>query len=166
MNRAFMEAVDLLEDYNICVSYQEFLEASWRTIAMNIKEYKKYKNQEIEHLYTSVGWTAYTEDLTALKEGFANSLCVFGAYENEKLVGIIRVVGDGATIVLVQDILVLPEYQRKGVGSALLRTIMERYKNVRQLQLVTDDTEKTIAFYQSMGFESFSEIGCCGFMRS
>ena len=58
-----------------------------------------------------------------------------------------------------------PEHQRKGIGSALLQTILSRYSHVRQIQLATDNTPKTIAFYKSMGFYEFSEIGCCGFMK-
>ena len=37
--------------------------------------------------------------------------------------------------------------------------------NVRQIQLVTDNTPKTVAFYKSLGFLDFAEFGCCGFMR-
>ena len=43
--------------------------------------------------------------MTALERGYKNSLLVLAAYENEELLGIVRVVGDGATIILVQDIL-------------------------------------------------------------
>ena len=43
--------------------------------------------------------------MTALRAGFNNSLLVLGAYEQDELLGIIRVVGDGATIILIQDIL-------------------------------------------------------------
>ena len=43
--------------------------------------------------------------------------------------------------------------------------IISRYPNVRQIELVTDNTEKTIAFYRSAGFRELSEIGCCGFMK-
>ena len=49
---------------------------------------------------------AYTDNLTALRAGFNNSLLVLGAYEQNELLGIIRVVGDGATIILIQDILI------------------------------------------------------------
>lgn len=87
------------------------------------------------------------------------------AYDSDRLMGIIRTVGDGYTIVFVQDLLVSPEYQRKGVGTALLQAILERYNHVYQIELATDSTPETIAFYQSMGFREMSEIGCCGFMR-
>ena len=116
-------------------------------------------------LYESVGWTAYTEAPTALKNGFRNSLLTLAAYEGGQLLGLIRVVGDRHTIIFVQDILVLPEYQRRGIGSALLRTVVERYADVRQIELVTDNTAKTKAFYRFVGFWELSEIDCCGFMR-
>lgn len=132
---------------------------------MDIREYTRYNEEEILRLYTSVGWTAYTENMPALREGFKNSMLVLAAYDGEDLLGLIRVVGDGATIVFVQDILVFPDKQRQGVGTALLKAILDRYPDVRQIELATDNTPKTVAFYKSMGFSEMSEIGCCGFMR-
>ena len=133
---------------------------------MEIKEYTKFKADEILQLYTQVGWTAYTEDMPALECGYKNSLLVLAAYENEELLGIVRVVGDGATIILVQDILVYPQKQRQGIGTSLLKAVLERYADVRQIQLVTDNTPKTVAFYQSLGFVELEKLGCCGFMRA
>ena len=133
---------------------------------MEIKEYKTYKEDEIRALYAAVGWTAYTEDLPALERGFQSSLLVLAAYEGGVLIGLIRVVGDGATVVFVQDLLVAPQKQRQGVGTALLKAVLDRYSNVRQLLLTTDNTPKTVAFYKSLGFSELSELGCCGFMRA
>ena len=132
---------------------------------MVIKEFKEYNKDEIQRLYTAVGWSAYTENMSALEQGYKNSLLVLGAYENGELLGIIRAVGDGFTIVFIQDILVFPEKQRQGVGSALLKAVLDKYPDVRQIELATDNTPKTVAFYKSLGFSEFSEIGCCGFMR-
>ena len=132
---------------------------------MEIREYTTYNETEILELYASVGWTAYTEHPDVLRKGFENSMLTLAAYDGEKLMGIIRTVGDGHTIVFVQDILVFLEHQRKGVGSALLQAVLDKYSHVRQIELATDNTEKTAAFYHSMGFKEMSEIGCCGFMR-
>ena len=132
---------------------------------MIIKEYKEYIEQEIVKLYADAGWKAYLDDLHALKCGYENSLITLAAYEGEELLGIIRAVGDGATIVFIQDIIVLKKYQRQGIGTALLKEVLDRFKSVRQIELVTDNTEKTKAFYRSVGFRDLSEIGCCGFMR-
>ena len=132
---------------------------------MEIRAYMEYNEAEILDLYASVGWTAYTDDPAALRSGFANSLLTLAAYEEAALAGLIRVVGDGHTVVFVQDILVHPQFQRRGIGSALLQAVLDRYANVRQIELVTDDTPKTTAFYRSMGFQELTEIGCRGFMK-
>ena len=132
---------------------------------MEIREYIDFNIDEIRRLYSEVGWTAYTENMPALEQGYKNSMLVLAAYEDDELLGIIRAVGDGFTIVFIQDILVFPEKQRQGVGTALLKAVLDRYPNVRQIELATDNTPKTVAFYKSLGFSEFSEMGCCGFMR-
>ena len=132
---------------------------------MEIKEYAEFRSDEILPLYTQVGWTAYTENMPALERGYKSSLLALAAYENSELLGIVRAVGDGATVVWVQDLLVYPETQRQGVGTALLRAVLDRFSDVRQIQLATDNTPKNVAFYRSLGFLEFSQIGCCGFMR-
>ena len=132
---------------------------------MEIKEYTKFKADEILQLYTQVGWTAYTEDMPALERGYKNSLLILAAYENGELLGIVRVVGDGTTIVLVQDILVYPARQGQGIGTALLKAVLERYKNIRQIQLVTDNTLKLWRFINHWAFlilQSLGAAGLCG----
>lgn len=132
---------------------------------MEIRAYTEYNEAEILDLYASVGWTAYTDDPAALRNGFANSLLTLAAYEEATLAGLIRAVGDGHTVVFVQDILVRPQFQRRGIGSALHRAVLNQYANVRQIELATDDTPKTTAFYHSMGFQELTELGCRGFMK-
>ena len=132
---------------------------------MDIKKYENFHLEEIINLYQSVGWTNYLERTDILEEAYANSLCVLGAYNSDRLVGIIRAIGDGRTIVFVQDIIVLPEYQRKGIGTKLLRAVMEKYKDVYQMELLTDNTEKTKTFYCSVGFTASDDMGCVAFIR-
>ena len=132
---------------------------------MEIKEYQTYNEQEIIDLYQSVGWTNYTSCPEMLEEAYKNSLCILGAFEKEKLIGVVRVVGDGISIVFVQDILVLPEYQRQGVGFALIRAVLEKYASVYQVELLTDSTEKSKAFYSSVGLVPVSELGCSAYIR-
>ena len=119
---------------------------------MEIKEYLSYDEKEILALYESVGWTAYTENPAALRLGFAHSLLTLAAYEGDRLLGLIRTVGDGHTIVFIQDILVHPTAQRKGIGTALVKAVLDRFPLVRQVELTTDNTAKTLAFYRSSAF--------------
>ena len=132
---------------------------------MEIREYTNYKETEILRLYNSVGWTAYTDNPETLRLGFKNSLRVLAAYEGEELLGLIRAVGDGYTILYIQDILAFPEHQREGIGSALIKALIEQFSKVRQIVLSTDAIPKNIAFYEAQGFVEMSKIGCCSFMK-
>ena len=131
----------------------------------SIAEYTDYNEQEILPLYDSVGWTNYTQKPQLLKDAYLHSLKIYAAYVGQKLVGIIRVVGDGSSVVFVQDLLVYPEYHRQGIGTTLLKTIMEEYHRVYQLHLLTENTEKTIAFYKSLGFIMDTDIECRAFSK-
>ena len=130
-----------------------------------ITEYKDYHEQEILPLYESVGWINYIRKPQMLKYAYLHSLKSYAAFADSKLVGVIRVVGDGSSVVFVQDLLVYPEYQRQGIGTALLKMIMEEYQNVYQMHLMTDNTEKTIAFYQSLGFMMDTDMNCRAFSK-
>ncbi|MDO5326045.1 MAG: GNAT family N-acetyltransferase [Clostridia bacterium] len=132
---------------------------------MTIQEYASYNEKELLALYDSVGWINYTRRPDMLKSAFAHSLLVLGAYDGSRLIGIIRCVGDGHSIVFIQDLLVHPEYQRQGIGKALLNAVLNRYENVYQIQLLTDDRLETAAFYQSLGFSRADTMGCAAFVK-
>lgn len=121
--------------------------------------------EEVLPLYEAVGWTNYTQNPTMLKEAYKNSLHILAALNEEgKLVGVLRAVGDGASILFIQDILVTPEYQHQGIGTKLLQLTLEKYKNVYQIQLATDDSTKTVSFYESNGFTSLTSLNCVSFI--
>lgn len=128
-----------------------------------IKTYEGYKEEEIMPIYESVGWLNYTRKPEMLKQAYLNSLKVLAAYDGEKLIGIIRVVGDGHSIIYIQDIIVLPDYQRKGIGSLLFKSIMEQYADVYQKILLTENTPKTVEFYKQMGFTPDYDMDCVAF---
>ena len=131
---------------------------------ISISEYLTYDHEEILPLYRSVGWSNYYNHPEMLKKAYANSLLILGAYTDDQLIGIIRAVGDGASVVFVQDLLVHPDFQRKGIGTKLLLHLLERFPDVYQISLMTDDTPKTTAFYKSLGLIRLDEMGCCAFM--
>ena len=59
-------------------------------------------------LYSSVGWTNYTNNPTMLKEAVKASLWQLAVYDEEEFVAYIRLVGDGHSVLLVQDLLLAP----------------------------------------------------------
>ena len=117
---------------------------------------------DVLHLYQVVSWTNYTNQPQMLEQSLTHSLAIYVARDGEKIVGLVRLVGDGFSSVFVQDLIVLPSYQRQGIGSALMKEALGDYKDAYQVQLATEQTEKTVEFYRSLGFETLSTYDCIG----
>jgi len=117
---------------------------------------------DVLHLYQAVGWTNYTNQPQMLARALSHSLATYLARDGEKIVGLVRLVGDGFSSVFVQDLIVLPSYQRQGIGSSMMKQALADYKDAYQVQLATDESEKTLAFYRSLGFETLSSFQCTG----
>lgn len=107
---------------------------------------------DLVRLYDSVGWSAYTRDPELMVQGIQGSLRVVLAHDGTQLVGLARVIGDGATICYLQDVLVHPDAQRQGLGERLVTEAFAPYAHVRQHVLVTDEEPGQKAFYESLGF--------------
>lgn len=129
---------------------------------ITIKKQEIVKLEDVLHLYQAVGWTNYTNQPLMLEQALSHSLVIYLALDGDAVVGLIRLVGDGFSSVLVQDLIVLPSYQRQGIGSALMKEALEDYKDTYQVQLVTEETEKNLGFYRFMGFEILSTYDCTG----
>ena len=117
---------------------------------------------DVLHLYQAVGWTNYTNQPQMLSQALSHSLAIYLARDGEEIVGLVRLVGDGFSSVFVQDLIVLPTYQRQGIGSTLIKQALSDYKDTYQVQLATEQTEKTLEFYRSLGFETLSSFQCTG----
>ena len=130
-----------------------------------IKDDIRPRIEDLLNLYGDVEWFAYTNDPENLKLAIDRSLKVWTCWDDDKLVGLARVVGDGYTIIYIQDILVLKSYQGRGIGSKLLKLILEKYKPVRQIVLMTDETDKTIRFYEKNGLRKASDYKMVTFIK-
>ncbi|HEM6289121.1 TPA: GNAT family N-acetyltransferase [Streptococcus suis] len=119
--------------------------------------------QAVLEIYDSVGWTNYTDRPTMLQKALKHSLFVLAAYDGDRLVGLLRAVGDGYSIVFIQDILVLPTYQRQGIGRQLLEQAITHFPGIYQLHLLTDNTEKTRSFYEALGFTAVESLDCVAY---
>ena len=129
---------------------------------INITKETSVSINDVLPLYQAVGWTNYTNQPQMLEQSLAHSLATYLARDGEEIVGVVRLVGDGFSSVFVQDLIVLPSYQRQGIGSALMKKALGDFKDAYQVQLATDQTEKTLGFYRSLGFETLSTYDCTG----
>ena len=133
-----------------------------RFAMINITKEISVSIDDVLHLYQAVGWTNYTNQPQMLEQSLAHSLAIYVARDGEEIVGLVRLVGDGFSSVFVQDLIVLPSYQRQGIGSDLMKEALGDYKDAYQVQLATERTEKTLEFYRSLGFETLSTYDCTG----
>ena len=116
-------------------------------------------DDELLALYDAVGWSAYTRQPDDLVAAVAASHLVLTARDTTgALVGLVRTISDGITIVYVQDLLVAPTHQRSRVGGRLLDAVLERYAGVRQTVLTTDAEPGQRAFYESHGFVEAHDV--------
>ncbi len=129
---------------------------------ITIKKQEIVKLEDVLHLYQAVSWTNYTNQPQMLAQALTHSLAIYLARDGEKIVGLVRLVGDGFSSVFVQDLIVLPSYQGQGIGSNLMKEALADYKDAYQVQLATEQTEKTLGFYRSLGFETLSTYDCTG----
>ena len=117
-------------------------------------DWKAVNFQEIIDLYAAVGWSAYTNDIQGLVLCLSQSTYVAFHVEDHKVVGLVRSLSDGVSIHFLQDILVHPDHQGKGIGKALMESALQRFKKCRTHLLMTDDNENQKKFYESLGYKN------------
>lgn len=133
---------------------------------INYKEIDATMIKEIKEIYKKESWNSYLKDDEKLVRAFDNSLYFLGAFDDYKLIGFIRCVGDGEHVLLVQDLIIDPEYQQKGIGTYLFKTIMQKYSNVRMFMVITDiDDVVDNKFYKSFNLKEMKAMNMVGYIR-
>ena len=107
-------------------------------------EYKQVipEMTDLVALYSSVSWTNYTNYPIMLEEAVKASLWQLAVYDEEALVAYIRLVGDGHSVLLVQELLVRPDNQRQGIGKKLLEEALATFPTVYNGSLLLNGARK------------------------
>lgn len=105
-------------------------------------------------LYRIAGWVDADDPCCFLKAALENSCVVCAAYCGEAFAGMGRALGDGVSDAYIQDVVVAPEFRRRGVGGAVVKRIVAelRSRGVDWISLV--GAPGTAEFYRSLGFTS------------
>jgi len=106
---------------------------------------------KLRDLFVSASWCDADDFSHAdvFNQPFINSTLVISAWENEKLIGVVRVLSDKIVRSIIHDFVVLPEYQNKGIGKELIQRCIEHYPKSEWLA----GTEKqTVGYYEKLGF--------------
>src|SRR5512142_406944 len=79
--------------------------------------------EEYNWLREQVGWRTHPAEV--IRRALPNSLYGVCAYQAGRLVGMARVIGDGGLVYYIQDVIVVPECQRQGIGVKMMDRVME-----------------------------------------
>lgn len=101
-------------------------------------------------LRKQVGWIKLDENQA--QRALDNSVKVFTVYDDDKPIGMGRVVGDMSVISYIQDLIIIPEYQSKHIGSMLIEHIIDYVKGITQ-----DGTRMMLCLMCAKGREIFYE---------
>ncbi len=105
-------------------------------------------------LFLTTGWNKnYLLNADELHEALLNSWYVICVYDKERLVGFGRIICDGVVHALILDMIVHPEFQRKGIGSRILELMVNQCKRhkIRDIQLFC--AKGKARFYVKHGFK-------------
>lgn len=103
-------------------------------------------------LYATTGWGSGDRPLTDFETALSGSWASVAVHAGGQLVGFGRVISDGCLHAYVNEMIVHPEWQGRGIGQALLHRLLARCAaaGIRDIQLFAARGKR--AFYERQGF--------------
>ena len=117
--------------------------------------------EEFNYLYDAVGWGHYENNITA--KALANTLYSVSIYDNDKIIGFGRIIGDGICFLYIHDVMVVPEYQSKKIGTMIMNNLLDKINEIRKenqsLRVYLGAAKGKEGFYEKFGFVKRVEAG-------
>lgn len=122
---------------------------------MNLKYVPKFPSaNEYNMLTEAVGWGKRKESI--IEEALKNTLYSLCVYDNEKLIGYGRIIGDKTIFLYIHSVMVIPEYQGKGIGTGIMNELIKQideYKKVNpNIRTYLGASKGKESFYEKFGF--------------
>lgn len=121
-------------------------------VPVSIEITREVDVEGIVRLYKDAGWWRDTYDRDFISGVLSGSFCFAAAYSDEQLIGMGRALSDGASDAYIQDVVVLKEFRRHGIGRLIILEITDflRQHGVDWIALVGEPGTK--GFYEKLGF--------------
>lgn len=111
--------------------------------------------EEYNDLRLSVGWREITPGQA--KRGLENTTFLMVARDDEKIVGMGRVLFDYGYTAYIGDVIIRPEYQRLGIGSHIVHSLMDKTLNTAcegdRIMFILGAAKGKEEFYEKFGFK-------------
>lgn len=109
---------------------------------------------EFNLLYDLVGWGSY--DKTISQKALDNTFYSVSIYDDEKIIGFGRLIGDGICFMYIHDVMVIPEYQNKKIGTMIMNNLLDEIKTIEKdnpsLRTYLGASKGKEKFYEKFGF--------------
>ena len=110
--------------------------------------------EEFNYLYDAVGWGSYDEKVS--EKALANTMYSVSVYDDDKIIGYGRIIGDGICFLYIHDVMVIPKYQNKKVGSQIMNKLLEKVNLIKRenpyVRVYLGASKGKEKFYERFGF--------------
>lgn len=124
---------------------------------MQIKYINKLPTaDEFNYLTEAVDWGRRNNLI--VEEALSNTLYSLCVYDEDRLIGYGRIIGDKTIFLYIHDVMVIPEYQGKQIGTCIMKELLKQideYKKVNpNIRTYLGASKGKEAFYEKFGFIS------------
>ncbi|MCM1171580.1 MAG: GNAT family N-acetyltransferase [Clostridium sp.] len=128
-------------------------------IAVTISE-KKVSADEFNYLTNKVGWGTRASHI--VEEALQNTLYSVSIYADNKIIGYGRMIGDKTIFLYIQDIMVIPEYQGKKIGTEIMNVLLDKINEYKQInsdiRTYLGASKGKEQFYERFGFKARASV--------
>ncbi len=118
---------------------------------MKYTEEKIFKEKQVQDLFLSINWVSGNYP-KRLYKALMHSSTVITAWDQERLVGLVRVLDDSEILAYIHYALVHPDYQGQGIAGKMIEMVKEKYKDYLYIEVMPEES-KNVSFYQRFGFK-------------
>ena len=122
---------------------------------IEVKFVDSWPEKDIVNLYKSGGWWKESYDPSGInkliKGSFAFAVVI--DKKTDKTIGMGRIISDGVSDAYIQDLVILSEYRRKGIGRKLVKELLNfcTNKDMSWIGLISEPGQE--GFYESLGLK-------------
>ena len=113
-------------------------------------EEKIFTQEQVQQLFLSVNWDSGNYP-NRLYKALMHSSTVLTVWDDERHVGLVRVLDDTQLLAQIHYVLVHPDYQGQCIAGKMIEYIKEKYKNFLYIEVMPED-KNNVPFYKKHGF--------------
>ena len=120
-----------------------------------IKLVTNWSEHDIVKLYKAGGWWKNSYNPSGIKNLIKGSSAFAVAIDKKsnEAIGMGRLISDKVSDAYIQDLVILPEYRKKGIGKLIVKTLINfcESKNINWIGLIAEPNQD--GFYENLGFK-------------